>query len=261
MDLSDLQRAVTDAADNLAQIAPSIGTKGKAYEVWVAFELAVRLLKRGYEVAAHEPGGVEVAVFRARGSPGRMSSVDVEGDDNPSHFRVAGWRQTLEIHLGLQIVGSSTSRHEIDITVLPADAAEALRDAGGGPYRGSLLVGLELKAYDVKRKLNQIYPRALLGVAVDVEPGWLFPTISMITANGAEHRRSLRERALIGLFTSTELYDNSRDLLEGHGMISGHRLRPGSNEFHLDRIVDEMARKLGPPSPAWWRARAYSATP
>lgn len=246
MDLSDLQKAIAAAADDLAQLAPSVGNKGKAYEIWIALELAVRLLRLGYDVEAHDPAGVEVVVFRARGAPGGMSSANAVGDDNPSHFRVSGWGRALEIHLGLQVLGVSDSRHEIDVTVLPASVAEDLRDAGGGPYQGPLAVGLELKAYDEKHKLNQVFPRALLGVAVDVHPIWLFPAISMGTAGGAEHRRQLSRRALIGLLTSTELYDNSRDLLDGHGMLAGDQVRPGADEFHIDRVVNEIIRELGP---------------
>lgn len=251
MDLSDLQDAIVEAADGLAQVAPSVGTKGKAYEVWIAFEIAVRLLQRGYPVEAHDPSGIEVGVFRVRGSPGGMPSLDAEGDDNPSHFHVDGRRGALEVHVGLQSLGVSGSRHEIDITVLPADAGEDCRDSGGGAYAGPRMVGLELKAYADKSKLDQLFARALVGVAVDVDPGWLFPGHVLVTFGGGLAHRHLGTRALIGLLTSTELYDNSRSLLEHHGMLAGAHVRPGSAEAALDLVVEAIGRHLGEPSPGW----------
>lgn len=251
MDLADLCDAIADAANDLAQVAPSIGTKGKAYEVWIALELAVRLGRMGYDVEAHDPAGIEVLVFRARGSPTGMPAADAKGDDNPSHFMISGWGRALEIHLGLQARGTGGSLHEIDVLVLDARVAEELRDCGGGPYQGPVAVGLELKAYEEKHKLDQVFARALLGVAVDVDPAWLFPVVSMETAGGSRRRRWLGRRTLIGLLTSTTLYDNSRTLLQGHGMLAADQLRPGSGESHIDQVVEAIARELGPPEVPW----------
>ncbi len=229
MDLTDLQEAVADAADDLALVAPAVGTKGKAYEVWIALEIAVRLLRLGYAVQANDPADIEVAVFRVRGSPGGMSSADATGDDNPSHFRIAGRWRAVELHIGLQIEGVSGARHEIDVTLLPADAATAYSDTS---------------------KLDQVYPRALLGVAADVEPGWLFPTQVLLTFGGAGSSRSMSTRSVIGLLTSTQLYDNSRRMMEHHGVLPGDSVRPGGDDAVLDGIVGRLREHLGP-HPGW----------
>lgn len=246
MELTDLQEAIAEAADDLAMVAPSVGGKGKAYEVWILFELAVRLMKANYAVTALDPADIAVGLFRVRGSPGGMPSADAQGDDNPSHLLVEGEGVDLEIHVGLQVVGVSDSTHEIDITILPSVVGRWVRYEGGGPYRGPLAVGLELKAYDGKHKLNQGFPRALLGVAVDVDPSWLFPERVLVTAGGAEQRSRTVRRTLFGLATSTTLYDNSRRLLDHHGMLAADGATPTQTGELFDQIIEGMVAFLGP---------------
>jgi hypothetical protein len=175
-----------------------------------------------------------------------MPDADAEGDDKPSHLRVVGEDDILEIHVGLQIMGVSGSTHEIDITVLSAMHGWQLRLQGGGPYDGPLEVGLELKAYDGKHKLNQVFPRALVGVAVDVDPTWLFPILSLRTHGGAVRRSYRVRRPLFGLATSTTLYDNSRRLLEHHGALAADALTPSQVGGAFDQIVVAMSAVLGP---------------
>lgn len=246
MELTDLQEAIAEAADDLATVAPTVGGKGKAYEVWILFELAVRLIQAGYPVLAMDPADIEVGLFRVRGAPGGMPDADAEGDDTPSHLRVVGENDILEIHVGLQIMGVSGSTHEIDITVLSAMHGWQLRLQGGGPYDGPLVVGLELKAYDGKHKLNQVFPRALVGVAVDVDPTWLFPILALRTHGGAVRRSYRVRRPLFGLATSTTLHDNSRRLLEHHGALAADALTPSQVGDAFDQIVVAMSAVLGP---------------
>lgn len=263
MELTDLQEAIADAANDLASIAPSVGGKGKAYEVWILLELAVRLMRAGYPVAVRDPADIDLAVFRVRGAPGGMPDADAPGDDNPSHFHVAGEAHDLEIHVGLQVQGVSTSRHEIDITVLPAEIGRKLRDEGGGPYVGPLMLGLELKAYDGKHKLNQGFPRALVGVAVDVDPAWLHPRIALITHGGGVKVLHATDRTLFGLATSTELYANSQAYLEHHGVVFEGGLKPDAVGDLFDHLVEQMAAVLGPPptpAPATRHSRPYGVS-
>ncbi len=263
MELTDLEEAIAEAADDLASLAPSVGGKGKAYEVWILFELAVRLMRAGYPVAVRDPADIDLGVFRVRGAPGGMPDADAPGDDNPSHFHVAGEAHDLEIHVGLQVQGVSTSRHEIDITVLPAEIGRKLRDEGGGPYAGPLMLGLELKAYDGKHKLSQGFPRALVGVAVDVDPAWLHPRIGLFTHGGGLKVLHAADRTLFGLATSTDLYANSRTYLEHHGIVFEEGLAPNAVGGLFDQLVERLIAVLGPPptpAPVAPRSRAYGVS-
>ncbi|WP_041373530.1 hypothetical protein [Phenylobacterium zucineum] len=251
METEDVEQEIEDAADALGVVAPGLGSgKGKAYEAWVLFEIAARLLGLGYPVEAHAPDGQPVSTFRLRGSPSGMSAASFgPTSDKPSHFRVEGQRTVLEIHAGVQMLGVSGTPHEVDVSVLPATAGEQLRAAGGGAYLGRLHHCLELKAYDAEYKLSQGMPRALLGVALDLDPAWAIPQVGYITHGGAVRVHTRAQRIRYALLTSTDLYDHSRTLLEHHGVLAGEQVLPRLDEGPIDLIVQELIEILGPPPP------------
>jgi len=171
IEIDDFLDDLLDAADDLELVAPDFGTsKGKAYEVWVMLDIIAHLLWKGVEVHPHDCDDEVEPFFRVAGSPAGMPSQNSNGA--PCHFKLERASTCLELHLGLDHEGVSTSTHEIDLCVLPMPLAYFLRYSGGGPYRGPVRLGLELKAHGGRYKLPHDVPRALLGVAMDLDPCW-----------------------------------------------------------------------------------------
>lgn len=70
----------------------------------------------------------------------------------------------------------SGASHEIDISLNRKYECMTVRSTVGGPYPGPPVLGLELKHYGSESTLNKNFARALLGVAIDLDP--LFVTQS-----------------------------------------------------------------------------------
>jgi hypothetical protein len=259
MELEDVLLNIEQMAFDLGFAAPDVGTgKGKAYECWVMLELAVRLLRRGVTVLALNPESLPVNRFRIRGAPGEMPAhnedwgATIEGgeelpvvDDRPSHFCFyKDESRKYELHLGLQCAGASGSPHEIDLCVLPQEAGEQLRHDGGGYYEERLELGLELKAYDIKHKLGHNIPRALIGVAVDLDPTWVVPDFQMRTVGGFRVPFTQAQRTLYGLFTTTRLFDHSSQYLDHHGVTAEGPVLPGEGDAILEEITDHLEQLL-----------------
>lgn len=78
-----------------------------------------------------------------RGSPGSMASrmqdfCYIDCQLNGKEF---------EIHLDVQYEGSSGASHEIDVSIYDHASAEAVRDNGGLPRSGKLIMAIECKFY------------------------------------------------------------------------------------------------------------------
>lgn len=239
METSDVATAIFDAATALGLAAPTLGAKGKSYEIWVMLALATRLEDAGVVATPVGPDGKLVGDFVFRGAPGHMPSAGA-GPDAPSHIRLRRDGVTFEMHIGLQHVGVSEATHEVDICIVPARTARILRRLGGGPYHGQLGVALELKAFSAKYKLDQGIPRALVGVAVDLDPTWPIVEWTFKTSGGHAHSFTRMRRGCFSLVTTTKLYDNSARYLKHHGARSAQEVLPGSNEHFLDEIVSEI---------------------
>ena len=240
METSDVVANIFKAAAALGLAAPTLAAKGKSYEIWVMLELATRLDAVGVVATPVGPNDALVEDFVFRGAPGHMPGADA-GDDAPSHIRLERNDQAFEMHIGLQHVGVSEATHELDICVIPSWFAHQLRQDGGGPYRGPLCVALELKALSDKYKLDQGIPRALVGVAVDLDPTW--PIVEWTFKTSGGHARSFtrsRHRERFSLVTATQLYNNSILYLEHHGARPAEKVLPGNNEHFLDDIVSEI---------------------
>ncbi|WP_447753328.1 hypothetical protein [Sphingopyxis fribergensis] len=233
-----------DAANALGILAPDVGTgAGKAYEAWIMLELALRLKHQGIAVLPLDHNNLWEWHFRIAGGPANMPGAGTTKGNEPCHFLISNGRKHVELHLGLQHRGSSGATHEIDISVVDAKRARALRIAGGGPYRGSGKVGLELKAFDAKHKLPQHFPRALIGIAVDLDPLWL---AGRALPSGRQKKSSVRriQRTRYAVVTTTQLYENSRLLVEHHGGSVHDLVEPGPNDAEIDRLRDIILRVL-----------------
>ena len=239
MEIDDVFDELHDAADGLGIVAPDFGTsKGKAYEVWIMLEIVVRLLRDGVDVHPHDCADELEPYFRVSGSPADMPS-HAAGATSPCHFKLRRGRRSLELHLGLNHGGLSTATHEIDLSVLPGFAAWKLRQEGGGPYEREPFVGLELKAYSDKHKLPHDIPRALLGVAMDLDPAFGMYNWTVTTFGGESRTFHRSNRMQLAVITATKLHDSSERLLLHHGVGAHCEVLPGANA-----AIDDVAMRI-----------------
>jgi len=242
MEIDDILDELVDASDALGIVAPNFGTsKGKAYEVWIMLEIVVRLNARGIEIFSRDRDGAFEPNFRVSGSPTNMPPSGGSGD-GPCHFLLRKLGRELELHLGLKHVGSSAASHEMDLSVVWASQGKALRDSGGGPFADQPLIGLELKAYSEKYKLDHSIPRALIGVAVDLDPWWPMQSLTLNTTGGGNHTVTRTNRMHLAVLTTTELYGSSANYLTHFGAGAHSFVTPENNVAAIDAIVSEIIR-------------------
>lgn len=243
-----LDRAIAAACQDLAAVAPDIAKgKGKAYEAWVLLALAVRLKGRGASVSVVDAAGIPVNQLIIPKNPAPMPAANA-GPTSPGHLLVNdGWAR-LEIHSGIQYRGNSQATHELDISVVLASEGRAFRESGGGPYTEAPLMALELKAYSDTGKLDQSIPRALLGTMLDIDPSSFLGPITL-TFHGRQFSTELLSEPYFtgwpvsAIVTSTELYENSKKLLQGHGSFWHENLTP-NNDQDLGQIADKILTLL-----------------
>lgn len=239
MPIVNLLGKLQAAATALGIAAPSIGaSKGKAYEVWIMLEIAARLKRRGVKVYPLNQNNQMETNLRVNGAPANMPGVDPSGSA-ACHFLFVRDANIVELHLGLNHLGLSGATHEIDLSVLPAAQGWELRQKGGGPFDGHVHVGLELKAHSDQYKLDHSIPRALLGVAIDLDPSWPIQGWTFHTAGGGSGCRMDRtSKTRLAVMTTTQLFDSSRQYLEHHGAGAHADVTPGGNTAAIDAVVD-----------------------
>lgn len=238
MTLVSFSKALSGAAKNLGIHAPDIGTsKGKAYEAWVMLEIVVRLSKHGVHCVPEDHKDEWEPVFRVSGAPANMPSAQSADPNEPCHFTLWKDGAWLELHLGLKMLGFSETTHEIDISVIDGPAARRLRQLSGGPYANLIVAGAELKAYDRKHKLSHVVPRALLGIAIDINPTWIMGSFAVKTAAGKERPLVPVHRTFYSVMTSTQLHDTSVKYLEHHGAGGFSNVDPSNCNEAMDAFV------------------------
>lgn len=241
MTIDDVLDELRDAADDLGITAPHFGTsKGKAYEIWVILELVARLRERGLRIEAHDRNDRFEPCFRVSGAPADMPGSGDGGAPGPCHFKIHGRFGWVELHLGLNNRGMSGASHEIDLAIISGLDGLRLRSAGGGPFEGRVEIGLELKAFSAKHKLPHDIPRALLGVAIDLDPAWALAGCSLHSHGGRLRWGWRKDRTQLAVVTATDIYLSSQQYLTFHEARAYARVLPDGNEQAPEDIVDEI---------------------
>lgn len=232
-----IKHRLTPAGKALRVKAPSVAdNKGHAYEAWLYFAITVSL--KEYEPQGYKHSGEALAKganFYVRGGPGHIRPKASKAADEPCHFTFVFMARLFEIHVGVKQVGASGTytidderrmTHEADISVLPAPYVEAVRlDDRGGPYEGPRIAILELKAYDAESELPHGIPRALVGVAVDLDQG--FPDRSLIVdGRGAPRWLHLGSDMVVGLVTTASIPPHAKRYLEYYEAIAADGVEP-----------------------------------
>jgi hypothetical protein len=241
----EMQTKIANAASALGGVAPSYSeAAGKTYEAWVLFELAARLQAEGISVTACDHAGAPTKGFRVRGGPGLLPNV-AEVGALPCHFLLEGPFLRAELHSSLRHSGFSDDTHELDVSVIDADYANVVREQGGGPidvdagshHFPTILLGVELKEYE-SAVLPKVYPRALLGVAIDLTA----PTPVVLIG-----RRPFVVETPEPAFwlATTSALGSSAPFLTYHGLRGRGDVQPsGAGEAALTEMAEQVASRL-----------------
>ncbi|WP_182084297.1 hypothetical protein [Aureimonas sp. ME7] len=164
----ELTDAIQQAAVQVSIHAPSFSSgNGKAFETWIFLEAAA-VLQTNNAVLARDSHGKPTSEFRVCGAPSNLPTMSTSAASEPCHFLVGDHR---ELHAGLLHRGASGDSHELDVSVVSTHDAAVLRHGRNRePYQGTRYAGIELKEYDAAGSLPKTYARALLGVALDLDP-------------------------------------------------------------------------------------------
>jgi hypothetical protein len=133
----------------------------KAYEAYVfglclraVRELGVQPQLRGISAPANP--------FIFRGAPGQIHST--HRNYGYATFSLNG--QEFEVHAGVEFAGNSGMTHELDVSVIRADAAHACRQQPNDPAASSIFGAWECKFYD--NPLDKHLARAFVGLVDDL---------------------------------------------------------------------------------------------
>jgi hypothetical protein len=238
------QEKIATAAKALSIAAPSISTgQGKTYEAWVMLEIAAGLKTLGVDIEARNHKNQPTKAFKVRGGPGYIRPASSNKADEPCHFVVqTDWRREWEIHASVKHRGVSGDEHELDVSIIGSRGANISRALpNGAAFKGLRLMALELKEFDAESYLDKGIPRALLGVAVDLDPGVVITGLSVQTAVGAEAWFvGSPSRADYRLLTTAQIRPASIAYLQSYGMTSAAGVTPG-NENAIKSIIHDVA--------------------
>lgn len=248
-----LADAITHAATALAISAPDIASGlGKSYEAWLMLEIATGLAAP-FTAVPIDFKGDPTTVLVVRGGPGYIASATKASANRAGAIRIDWYKDpTVELHASLRHRGVSNTSHEIDISLNLASVCQTVRSAGPGPYPGPPVLGLELKQYGADQNLAKNFGRALLAVAVDLQPQWLFDQIMLAGRGrvfGAWHSRDARAR--YRMVTTVGLTNETSKLLDAYGIAETPHFEPGKAAA-LAEIVSEAVESIHQSFPWTW---------
>jgi len=243
---------IADAADLLAIAVPDLaGGLGKSFEAWLLLSIAVGLSET-FDVVPIDYMGEATDSLVIRGAPGYIAKAAGAPGDKAGAIRIdhQGW-QTVELHSSLRHSGVSTASHELDISLNLAYLCDSIRKKATAPYPGPPLLGLELKQYGAHLTLNKNFGRALLAVAVDLQPQWLFDEILLRRRQTLMGTWTAQRGAEYRLVTTAGLTSETSKLLDAYGIGADAHFEPGSSPA-LTGIIDQAASAIRTSWP-WFR--------
>ncbi|MFZ4689437.1 MAG: hypothetical protein ACOYLS_09380, partial [Polymorphobacter sp.] len=172
---------ITPLTGSLLHADPQTG-QGKALEAWVLMKLATtvsRSMATSWQVTLRRGDGSLLPPGATFDLPAQRSRIQPSSLTAPGfvllQHRIYSDRR-VELHGSLQWKGRSNAKHEIDVSVLPAQIAEAIRNNGGGYPRGLPIVAVECKDKggfgpldETRQTLARMYDLALVTQPVS---GW-----------------------------------------------------------------------------------------
>ena len=164
--LSDLEKAVDAilAKKSYARVLRSgVQTKAKEYEKYVFLLVLLAVKEAGANVAFFGINtGKNPSSLILRSSPGYMYSTR----HNYAHAKCKLEDKEFEIHLGVQYIGKSGAKHEVDVSMIDYKSACKSRVNKELPKHSGIHLAIECKLYD--SWLGVIQGRAFVGLLADM---------------------------------------------------------------------------------------------
>jgi hypothetical protein len=165
--------------------------EGKALEAWVLMKLASTVLQNmstTWQVTLRRGDGSLLPSGASFDLPAQRSRIQPSSASAPGYVllehRIYPERR-LELRGSLQWMGRSNAKHEIDVSVLPAQIGEAIRNNGGGYPHGLPVAAIECKDKggfgpldETRQTLARMYDLVLVTQPI---PGWscrIFETLT-----------------------------------------------------------------------------------
>ena len=155
---------------------------GKALEAWVLLKLAHTVrqsMNTSWSVTLRRGDGTRLPIGASFDLPSQRSRIQPNNASAPGFVSLehrVHLERRLELHGSVQWKGRSDAKHEIDVSVVPAAIAEAIRNNGGGYPHGLPIVAVECKdksGYgtldETRQTLARMYDLVLVTQPV---PGW-----------------------------------------------------------------------------------------
>lgn len=239
-----VEKDILAAATKLTIAAPDLAKGlGKSYEAWLYLRIAAGI---DGSVTACDHQGNPTSILILRGGPGYMAASRSPKADAAGFFSVANFADSLELHSSLRHRGTSEASHEIDISLNRADECWMVRLGVGGPYPGPPVLGLELKHYGSDSKLDKNFARALLGVAMDLDPWFAIRTISARGPGKPLAARTLSVRGRYGLVTTAGLSTETARFLKTYALSAHSDFSPQNRRRvaglirRIQRVIDSL---------------------
>ncbi|WBL81853.1 hypothetical protein I3J27_16040 [Bradyrhizobium xenonodulans] len=146
---AELRQMLRDfRAAHLGAVTPT--GEGKALEAWVLMKLAHTVWQSmpAWRVTLCRGDGSSLPPGATFDLPSQRSRIQPASPTAPSYVLLEHTTyedRRLELRGSVQWKGRSGAKHEIDVSVVPADIGEAIRDNGGGYPHGLPIVAIECK--------------------------------------------------------------------------------------------------------------------
>lgn len=163
--------------------------QGKALEAWVLLKLAHTVhqtLSATWSVSLRRGDGSSLPAGASFDLPSQHSRIQESSSTAPCYVLLEHRQQPglrFELRCGLQWLGRSGAKHEIDVSVVPAEIGEAISRHGGGYPHGLPIIAIECKDKggigpldETRQKLARMYDLTLVTKPVPHGPCRIFET-------------------------------------------------------------------------------------
>jgi hypothetical protein len=174
------KKDLVDAADRLLSGLASLGLTSRAaasdaFEYWI-WARTIKAARQPSLALSVRIGGLRGGKVHLRTSPSDVATGSY------SHAEITGASQSVDLHTGVFVAGSSGAKHELDVVALRSGSGRSTPST-----HVDLAWGVEAKLYASTKSLPLSIPRAVLGTAYDLKglPGYHHgpPSLALVSSS------------------------------------------------------------------------------
>ncbi|WP_280313981.1 hypothetical protein [Nocardia wallacei] len=201
---ADLIQAIEQAIGVLAPSYRRGASESDLYEASLLMLCVEAAVKAGGSEFITNDGHSAAPAFHFRRSPGNLWL----GEFTYAYVEFPNPQKSLEIHLGVYVVGRSKVAHECDVAIIDHQEAERSRLGGVHPRQGKVIAAIEAKHYSNSPGLS--VGRSFLGLTQELTAdncALVYPSKSSVSLGGliAQKRSHAFEEVLPGRPAATLL--------------------------------------------------------